>query len=137
MKSFSGRWVIISLILVSAGVGAYLYPVFKESGNYKAQVLSQMQKEFLEYNLQQQGRQKLMVVQYNGSEYFVDFTENWKFELHKKLLVVTPPALQPEIPAADLAEVHKAASEKISELLKAWIMITSHTLKDFNHEVRF
>lgn len=137
MKYYSGRWVIISLVVICFAVGAVLYKTFKESGNYKGLIMAQMQKEFLDYTIQQNGREKILVATYNSREYFVDLKGAWKFELHDKLLVVKPPNLEPEKEKTAIADIEKLATAQISHLLEIWIMDKFHTLKDITYQIQF
>ena len=137
MKNYSGRWIIISLIVVCLAVAGVLYKVFKSSGDYKGLVLAQMNKEFTEYNQQKEGRDKILVAEYNGTEYFVDFKKNWDFQLHQKLLVVKAPALEPTPIAVEKEEIEKLAKAKIGSLLEVWILDKFHTLKDITYQVDF
>ena len=137
MKNYSGRWIIISLAVVCLLVAVVLYKVFKSSGDYKGLVLAKMHKEFIEYNLQKEGRDQILVAQHNGTEFFVDLRKEWDFQLHQKVLMVKAPALEPTPPEAEKAEIEKLAKAKIGMILEAWILDKFHSLKDITYQISF
>ncbi len=138
MKTVSGKWVILAFLVICIAMGVVLYKTFKQSGNYKELVLSQMHKEFLDYTLlKRQGNSLIPVAEVQGKTYSVDMKKDWSFQLHDKLLVVKAPPIEPTPEAAVKAEVEASAQKKLGESLKEWILDKFHTLDKFNFTLEF
>ncbi len=138
MKTFSGKSVILGFAIVCVAMALVLYKTFKESGNYKELVLSQMHKEFLDYTLlKRQGSSLIPVAEIQGKTYSVDLKKDWSFQLHDKLLVVKAPSIEPTPEAAIKAEVEASAQKKLGESLKEWILDKFHTLDKINFTLEF
>lgn len=138
MKTVSGKWVIFAFFVICVAMGAVLYKTFKESGNYKELVLSQMHKEFLDYTLlKRQGNSLINVAEVQGKTYSVDMKKDWSFQLHDKLLIVKAPPIEPTPEPSLKAEVEASAQKKLSESLKEWLLDKFHTLDKINFTLEF
>lgn len=137
MKNKAGRWILLSFAIVCLGLGFVLYRTFKDAGQYKGLILSQMHKEFLAYSALKQGQEKIPVATVDSKTYYVDLKKNWNFLLHDKLLIMRAPGLEPSPEPAVKAEVEKQAIEKLTVLLKTWLLDKFHTLDKITFQVEF